>query len=521
MNADAHQTMLRNPPTEVQRKRRALPYGLYLLIMAIFWAPYSQQLNADGVSYLSIAAEYAKGQWWTAVNTYWSPLFSWLLALGIAFKAPPLPVARLLTALFGLLGLLAFRRLLSIFDLHPDIAGVAMIAAVPMFCYFGLHDVTPDVMALGLLEVYLSFTCAKDITMTQWRYAGALGALLYLAKAYCFVFVIAHLVVTGGIRLYASSNAESRWKLARGCGSAVIILLLLCAPWLTLIGIKAGQPTLSTAGAYNFKRALTGNGDHPMLSQGLFAPPNPQAVSIWEKPDAMPVRLPSGSSVVSRLGRAITRNLAAFARYELWASILLPAIVAVFAYQCFERWRAGRPDVSAGCVLATYAIFPAGYLLTYVEHRYIWIEDVLALAMAACLFDWLRAAARIPRQWLPAAGIAIAVSFCCAPLFIVIKHSKELHAISDLIPVLEQLRLSGNLASNGRWDETQYLAYRLGLRYYGIPAQGSAGGNEEEMLRDGMRYVFVWHVEGAPLPPRPGKELLRSRLMDVYAIPHE
>ncbi len=35
---------------------------------------------SDGISYLDIARNYAAGDWKMAVNAYWSPLLSWLMA---------------------------------------------------------------------------------------------------------------------------------------------------------------------------------------------------------------------------------------------------------------------------------------------------------------------------------------------------------------------------------------------------------------------------------------------------------
>src|SRR5437867_7566358 len=37
-------------------------------------------MNPDGISYLDLADSYAHGSWATALNAYWSPLYSWLLA---------------------------------------------------------------------------------------------------------------------------------------------------------------------------------------------------------------------------------------------------------------------------------------------------------------------------------------------------------------------------------------------------------------------------------------------------------
>ncbi|MBV8068385.1 MAG: hypothetical protein JO270_00670 [Acidobacteriaceae bacterium] len=490
---------------------RAVPYCLYLLIAALFWLPYSRQVNADGISYLSIAAEYAGGHWRTAVNTYWSPLFSWLLALGMAAGVPGALFARLLLIMSGLLGLRALRRLLTVLNLQGNVAAMTMITAVPMFCYFAFHDVTPDVLVVALLLAYLGITCAPEASAPQWLCAGILGGLLYFAKAYCFPFVIAHLLVTTVIRVFAAAEAAARKRQVAGGVLAIATVILVSAPWLVLISMKAGRLTLSTAGAYNFKLALIGKSGHPMLSQGLFAPPNPYAVSIWEEPDTMPLHTPAAS--LSARVSAVIRNLADFTRYELWTSVFFPLIVALFAYSVVKRWRAGTKEAAAACLLAMYVLYPAAYFLTFVEHRYIWIEDVLTLVMAAYLFDcFRREQPGRPRRvaWL---AFVTALSFCWAPLFVLFKHRTDLRSVSDLVPVLRLLHLHGNVASNGRWDDSQYLAYELRLRYYGMPSDDTG-----QLTRENVRYVFAWRNQERHRPHPDGRELFRSGVLDVYAI---
>src|SRR3954467_12340326 len=46
------------------------------------------RIAADGVSYLEIARNYVKGDWHAALNSYWSPLYSWLAAILMVFLHP-------------------------------------------------------------------------------------------------------------------------------------------------------------------------------------------------------------------------------------------------------------------------------------------------------------------------------------------------------------------------------------------------------------------------------------------------
>jgi len=58
-----------------------LPISLIVLIVAgIRYVPvFRYEMNPDGCSYMNIAKQYLDGNFWDAVNAYWSPLISWLL----------------------------------------------------------------------------------------------------------------------------------------------------------------------------------------------------------------------------------------------------------------------------------------------------------------------------------------------------------------------------------------------------------------------------------------------------------
>ncbi|QQR52800.1 hypothetical protein IPG36_01610 [bacterium] len=86
--------------------------ALYALIGLGRLPAFRYQINPDGVAYIDLARLYADGQWWTAINAYWSPMFSWLLAPLIAIGLNPL-IAGKLVQLGGGAGLLVAMWLLS------------------------------------------------------------------------------------------------------------------------------------------------------------------------------------------------------------------------------------------------------------------------------------------------------------------------------------------------------------------------------------------------------------------------
>src|ERR1041385_6100136 len=70
----------------VETERRIALLKRFLAIVGIAAAAIQASLSRnylsspDGVSYLDIADSYLRGDWHSAVNAYWSPLYSWLLA---------------------------------------------------------------------------------------------------------------------------------------------------------------------------------------------------------------------------------------------------------------------------------------------------------------------------------------------------------------------------------------------------------------------------------------------------------
>jgi len=48
-----------------------------------------QLVDHDGVAYLDIAERYAQGPWTSAINGFYSPLYSWLMAIGLYLLQVP------------------------------------------------------------------------------------------------------------------------------------------------------------------------------------------------------------------------------------------------------------------------------------------------------------------------------------------------------------------------------------------------------------------------------------------------
>ena len=119
-------------------RERLLEAGFWVVAIALAggqaWASRHYPSTVDLVSYLDTADAYARGDWHGAINAYWNPLYSWLLAAVFAVTRPSpefeYPVAKLLD--FGIfVGCLwSFSWFLAQLRRAPEEALVVVLAVV-------------------------------------------------------------------------------------------------------------------------------------------------------------------------------------------------------------------------------------------------------------------------------------------------------------------------------------------------------------------------------------------------------
>jgi hypothetical protein len=210
---------------------RQLKAGSRVLIVALgflqAWAG-RFYIDPDGVNYSDVAHAYARRDWLHAINGYWSPLYSWLLAIiEIIFRPSPYWQSTYLHALnfvFFVLALVAFEfflnRLLSLANLlFPELSNESGRPAWAWwllgYTAFGvctlriitLSNDTPD-MALAAV-VFLATGLLIDLRESKrglLRYAllGAILGVAYLTKGVMFplffVFLVSTAFARGGLK---------------------------------------------------------------------------------------------------------------------------------------------------------------------------------------------------------------------------------------------------------------------------------------------------------------------------------
>ena len=249
------------------RLRMAM-WGLATLLgFAHAWANRYELLSSDGLSYFDIATAYLRGDWSAAINAYWSPLYSWLLAAALWIFRPSayweLSVTRLVNWVIFLFAMACFDFLLreflrwrqsKIITLPEDVRTnppqwVFLILGYSLFIWFTIFQIKvsqehPDVLLSGFVYLAVGLLLRIQRGRTSWAVFAGLGVTLgigYLAKMVmfplAFVFVLLGLFAVGKV-----AQALPRALLAMG------IFLLVAAPFMIALSKSKGRLTFGETG---------------------------------------------------------------------------------------------------------------------------------------------------------------------------------------------------------------------------------------------------------------------------------
>lgn len=248
-----------------------LEVGFWLLAIGLgfvhVWADHHYLVNADAMSYLDIAEAYLRRDWNTAVNAYWSPLYSWLIAIALLIIKPSpywkFTVLHLVN--FGMylfaLGCFSFlareivrahrQRTVLGFVALPDWALLALGYSLVIWSSLFLISVpleSPDMLVAAF--VYLATAILLRIRRypSGWTAYIGLGIVLgvgFLAKSVMLplavVFLFGCLFVAGNLR-----HALPRVALAG------VFFVLVAGPFVFAMSRAKGSLTTGKTGALNY-----------------------------------------------------------------------------------------------------------------------------------------------------------------------------------------------------------------------------------------------------------------------------
>lgn len=257
---------------------RLRPYFRIAALVLAALQTYGQRhaMNPDGISYLDLGDALWSGSTGSAVSTYWSPLYPWLIGTALRLVQPSayweFAAVKVLNYLIFVAALAAFEWLLNEVGLFwkadPSQAGRPNRALGPQafenLAYWVFITASIRMISLGLvtpdLLVSANVYCGAAL-LTRSRRLGttpvrsaALGAVLgfgFLSKAAMFPL--------GMVLLATSLVAIGNWRLGlQHLGIAGLTFLLVASSWVAAMSEKIGRPTLGEVSALNYMWYVNG-----------------------------------------------------------------------------------------------------------------------------------------------------------------------------------------------------------------------------------------------------------------------
>jgi hypothetical protein len=511
------------------RSERVLHYLIipliYLSLWLVFLKDYQHIVYKDSISYISIAEKYARGDLIHAVNAFWPPLLSWLLAPLLSFGIRYDYAAKLLSLMIGIFVFLGVRSLSYTFELSVQVRNLLLLLLVPILVYCSHLFFNADLLLAGVLSFYFSIILSRDYTSNRhagWL-SGMLGAFAYFTKTYAFSFFLAHFLFANFIHYWSSD----RRTVLRHCATGLAVFLGLSAIWVLSLYQKYHEVPFGILAKYNYAMSGPDSPRRPVYYIGFVPPADATATSIWEDPYYFPPikswsPFDSKRAFKHQLKLVWTNVKGTIGIYRGFSAFSLTIVVALLAL-CIGPLSSLPERIPIFLGLATLALYSAGYCLIYVEPRYFWPMLFLLICMGGYVLDLLFRTRTFESPGRKALlSLAFAASFLFTPLSELFSSKPWRATTATFSKLLEGEKLGGSkIASNTDYSSSVCVAYHLRAKYYGQAKENAPEAQVIQELREsGIEYYLVW--DGAPVESQALEKIkeLRAgnRILSIYSV---
>ncbi|MCS1407234.1 MAG: hypothetical protein M2R45_00391 [Verrucomicrobia subdivision 3 bacterium] len=375
-------------------------FAFLLLGLLVTGAQNLHQLNTQGIAYILLAKHCASGDFGLAVSSYWSPMLSWCIAVGLKIGWNDPTAARVAMGISGLLFWIAAVVLLFLTQIPARSlligAWLTAFAALP----WSIEYISPDLLgaALLLLAIATTFYTVRFKSREAAIAAGLFWGLTYYAQAMLLPVIFISLLGFGLIGKLGSSDKTRTWLKSIGLQTAVAVIIMV--PWWTVLSLEYGRPTIGTV--WKIDHAVAGPPDvdryHPCF--GSFNPPSEGRLTNWEDPARLkysywsPLKTRANREHQASLIKSnIKAALSIFSGYGTFGIGILALLSCLVFRPPLERqvlsqtWRwviVPAPSV----VLAFLPVSVTGF-----DSRFFYVVYPLMLVAALNFIEWL------PRQF--------------------------------------------------------------------------------------------------------------------------
>ncbi len=485
---------------------------LYVMSAATLWklGIGAYMMNADTTVYLSLAKLYADGHFFQAVNAYWGPLSSMLLAPLLLLGLSPLAALNFLGYSCGAISLYYFDKIAARSELDRAMRTALVFSAAIALLY--AKPVVTDALLLCLLLGYcnLVFNASFPRSLASSACAGFLAGLAFLAKSYAFPFFLVHFCVCHLLHYLAKPSVQLRNALIKSLVVGLTCWALVCALRIGSVSLKYGRITMGDSNQValnalnpDVKKKSEGqiatlSALLPDLSVGLH-PPGPGGLTPWEEPISESAEFHSWSIFASLrnfihfLKLVLTNVNALYVTHVEFSTLQIPALFAAI-FLCLAPFGKVARDQTLLFPLVSVMIFPIGYLMRSIEGRYVWFDWILLHLLAAIVLARLIGHTNPNVLKRTAAAFFLFLTFSVFPLkkVLVDRHAQRSYFFAS--KEMEACGIKGNIASSDNFFESSYFALYLEGHYFGVPSPGQTSESlESDLKRLGIQHFVLWY----------------------------
>jgi 4-amino-4-deoxy-L-arabinose transferase-like glycosyltransferase len=386
--------------------------------------------STDAVNYLDAADGYLRGDWQHAVNAYWSPFFSWILAVGLKVFHPQASREAILLHFIGLAGLLValgcfefFFRTFLLLQKRPDVStgeedplpetgwwalGYGLFLSTALIVH-KLEETTPDiwVLAFTLLAAGLLLKIYAEGGGARW-FSG-LGLVLgcaYLTKAFylpmSFVFLVGAWLAAGSPR-----------KAFKEAILAVAVFGLVAGPWIVLLSRTYHRFTYGDVGKLAYIMTVD-RIPRPFLWRGENGTGVPEHAprQLWSEPALFEFATPVEGTNPLGFGAAYWME-GARPRFDLRGQLLAVRQSAGTFLELFFK----QIEYGVGLLFLFFLAAREGEVWALLRHRwFLWLPSLLACgAYSLVLVEGRYVAPFILLLWLAGYSILFSASQLSRP----------------------------------------------------------------------------------------------------------
>jgi|GEM_PF-890105 len=450
---------------------------LYLVTGFLLLRFYQYQINPDGISYINNARLILQGQFLLSVNDHWNPLISWLLAPFLVTGLTPQLAFKGMNLLIGAGGFILLHVWLERWQITGWIRWLVLFTLMPMLLWMAFAVLSPDLLVALCLMLYLSILHHPAYFDKRCNAVllGLVAGLSYLAKYYALPFIAVHLFAYHALA-YHYERPNKRRRIWRHYAMAMLVFCGIVVSWLMLQSAKyADRGGLGNhMSSYVFAFLNPHASSDPFGRAGLVPPPHASATSAWDDPRSIPVeswypwQSPQDAAAYINIVRGFfSYMLGVVGQFTPFAW----GIFLIFLYFGMSNTSTILPRKESWKWLLPFLIYAFGYLLIWVEERYLWFLNILLLFMVLQLFVAWPPARRT--RALHAILVITLLSFAYFPGEKLVHYFHQDQAIHDLAARLDlgDAKREISIASNKHWVESLYICYYRNWRYYGSNAR--------------------------------------------------